>query len=230
MEKRFFIQRFLPEKDKEPYWQEYVLHCDYTWVVLDALEAIRSKQDPSLAYRRVCRHGICGSCAMNINGLNRLACETRLADLPPEIKIKPLPGFPVIRDLVVDLTRLYQNVETIKPYLITQSPPPAKERLQSPLERKKLDGLYECIFCGACTSACPTFWANKRFLGPTALLQACRFVMDSRDEAKQERKEILKQHPGLWQCHAIFNCAEACPKGLNPVKAIVLLRKNILGL
>ena len=142
MEKRFFIQRFFPGKDKRPYWQEYVLHCDSTWVVLDALEAIRSKQDPSLAYRRVCRHGICGSCAMNINGLNRLACETRLADLPSKIRIKPLPGFPVIRDLVVDLTQVYQNIEAIKPYLITKTPPPAKERLQSPLERKKLDGLH----------------------------------------------------------------------------------------
>ncbi|MCD6320248.1 MAG: succinate dehydrogenase iron-sulfur subunit [Candidatus Desulfofervidaceae bacterium] len=228
MEKRFFIQRFFPGKDKRPYWQEYVLHCDSTWVVLDALEAIRSKQDPSLAYRRVCRHGICGSCAMNINGLNRLACETRLADLPSKIRIKPLPGFPVIRDLVVDLTQVYQNIEAIKPYLITKTPPPAKERLQSPLERKKLDGLYECIFCGACTSACPTFWASKHFLGPTALLQACRFVMDSRDEAKQERKKFLKQHPSLWQCHAILNCVEACPKGLNPFEAIVLLRKSLL--
>jgi len=229
MEKRFLIQRFLPGKDKKPYWQQYVLDCDPTWVVLDALEAIR-KQDPSLVYRRVCRHGICGSCAMNINGLNRLACETRLADLPLKIKIKPLLGFPVIKDLVVDLTQVYQKVESVKPYLITYSPPPAKERLQSPLERKKLDGLYECIFCGACTSACPTFWANRHFLGPTALLQACRFVMDSRDEAKKERKRILRQYPGLWQCHAVFNCVEACPKGLNPLRAIVLLRKRFLGL
>jgi succinate dehydrogenase / fumarate reductase iron-sulfur subunit len=170
MKRRFYIQRFSQEKGF--YWQEYVIECNPTWVVLDALEAIH-KQDPSLAYRRSCRHGICGACALNINGKNRLACETRVATLPEKIKIKPLPGFPVIRDLVVDLSLLYQHIETVKPYLITKTPPPAKERLQSPEDRKKLDGLYECILCGACTSACPTFWANKNFLGPTALLKAC---------------------------------------------------------
>jgi len=151
-----------------------------------------------------------------------------VAALPEKIKIKPLPGFPVIRDLVVDLSLLYQHIETVKPYLITKTPPPAKERLQSPEDRKKLDGLYECILCGACTSACPTFWANKNFLGPTALLKACLFFMDSRDEAKAERKAILNSHLGLWQCHSIFNCTEACPKELNPLRAIVMLRKGIL--
>ena len=225
MKRRFYIQRFSQEKGS--YWQEYVIECNPTWVVLDALEAIH-KQDPSLAYRRSCRHGICGACALNINGKNRLACETRVATLPEKIKIKPLPGFPVIRDLVVDLSLLYQHIETVKPYLITKTPPPAKERLQSPEDRKKLDGLYECILCGACTSACPTFWANKNFLGPTALLKASLFFMDTRDEAKAERKAILNSHLGLWQCHSIFNCTEACPKELNPLRAIVRLRKRIL--
>jgi len=228
MEKAFFIQRFLPGRDKRPYWQKYVLKCKGTWVILDALEAIH-KQDLSLAYRRACRHGICGSCAININGMNQLACEKRVADLPYKIKIRPLPGFSIIRDLVVDLTPVYQHVEAIKPYLITTTKPPEKERLQLPSERKRLDGLYECIFCGACTGACPTFWGNQGFLGPTALIQACRLLMDSRDETKEERKKTLKAHPGLWQCHSIFNCVEACPKGLNPLKAIVALRKAILS-
>ena len=227
MHKIFFIQRFSPAKDKRPYWQKYVLKCKPSWVVLDALEVIHRK-DLSLAYRRACRHGICGSCAININGINRLACETRLADLPDKIKIRPLPGFSIIRDLVVDLTPVYEHVEAIKPYLITKTTPPVKERLQLPSERKRLDGLYDCIFCGACTGACPTFWANQEFLGPTALIQACRFLMDSRDEAKEERKKSLRAQPGLWQCHSIFNCVEACPKGLNPFKAIVTLRKAIL--
>jgi len=227
MKKIFFIQRFSPERDKRPYWQKYVLECEDGWVILDALEAIH-KQDLSLAYRRACRHGICGSCAININGRNQLACEKRVADLPQKIRIRPLPGFPVIRDLVVDLTSLHRHVETIKPYLITKTKPPPRERLQLPSERKRLDGLYECIFCGACTSACPTFWANKEFLGPTAAIQICRVLMDSRDEGKEERKNILKAHPGLWRCHNIFNCVEACPKGLNPLKAIVALRKFVL--
>ncbi len=227
MEKVFFIQRFLPRRDKRPYWQKYVLECEAAWVILDALEAIH-KQDLSLTYRRTCGHGICGSCAVNINGMNQLACEKRVADLPYRIKIKPLPGFSIIRDLVIDLTPIYEHVEAIKPYLITTTKPPERERLQLPSERKKLDGLYECIFCGACTGACPTFWANQGFLGPTALIQACRLLMDSRDEAREERKETLKTQPGLWQCRSIFNCVEACPKGLNPLKAIVALRKAIL--
>ncbi len=227
MLKRFIIQRFLPGRDEKPYWQEYTLNCDPSWVVLDALEAIR-RQDPSLVYRRACRHGICGSCAMNINGHNRLACETRIAALPNVIKIRPLPGFPIIRDLAVDMKRLYENVAYVKPYLIIHSPLPEKERLQSPDERKKLDGLYECILCGSCTSACPTFWANKGFLGPTALLKACLFFMDSRDEGLKERKRLLKAKEGLWECHNIANCVEACPKGLNPLRAIITLRKKML--
>ncbi|HDD43612.1 MAG TPA: succinate dehydrogenase iron-sulfur subunit [Candidatus Desulfofervidus auxilii] len=225
MQKKFIIQRFWPEKDKIPYWQIYEIDCQEDWTVLDALEAIRAF-DPTLTYRRVCRHGVCGSCAMNINGFNSLACETRIASLPKNIKIRPLPGFPIIRDLVVDLERLYQNYTVIKPYLITSSPP-EKEYIQSLEERHLLDGLYECLLCGACTSACPTFWVNENFLGPGIFLQACRFILDSRDKGFNLRKEILRKSD-IWRCHGILNCVEACPKGLNPFQAIMHLRKILL--
>ncbi|HDD35320.1 MAG TPA: succinate dehydrogenase iron-sulfur subunit [Candidatus Desulfofervidus auxilii] len=225
MKKRFIIERFNPKKDKKPYWQTYEVECEKDWTVLDALEAIRA-QDPTLAYRRICRHGICGACAMNINGSNHLACETRIVNFKNDIKIRPLPGFPIIRDLVVDLERFLKNYTYIKPYLITSSFP-QREYFQSPKERQLLDGLYECILCGSCTSACATFWANKEFLGPAGFLQACRFILDSRDEGLSLRKDMIKKS-SIWQCHGILNCVEACPKGLNPFKAIAHLRKIVL--
>lgn len=212
----FSIRRYWPGQDKKPYWQSFEIDCRPEWMVLDALANIRA-EDPTLAFRQSCRHGICGACALNVNGLNRLACETRLAGLGDNIKIRPLPGFPVLRDLVTDLDRLHENYAVVKPYLISRSQPPEKEHLQSPVERAVLDGLYECILCGACTSACPTFWANPEFPGPQAFLEAARFIMDSRDEGKEERRKVLKD---IWRCHSILNCTNACPKGLNPFKAV----------
>jgi succinate dehydrogenase / fumarate reductase iron-sulfur subunit len=224
MKKTFIIKRFWPKHDNTPYWQTYEIICQKEWTVLDALEAIRIK-DPTLAYRRSCRHGICGSCAININGINHLACTTRLAILGEKIKIKPLLGLPIIRDLVVNLERIYQGHVTIKPYLIKTTLPLKKEHLQTPKQRKELDNLYECSLCGACTSACPTFWANKDFLGPHAILKAYRFIIDSRDEGLNEREEVLRH---IWRCHGILNCIEACPQELNPFKVINLLRKRLI--
>lgn len=228
MKRTFLIQRFWPQYDDKPYWQRYEIDYEPEWMVLDGLSAVKAI-DPAFAYRQSCRHGICGACAMNVNGLNRLACETRMVDLPEMVKIRPLPGFPVIRDLVVDLTKLYENYAAVKPYLIASSPPPEREYTQTPEQRAQLDGLYECILCGACTSACPTFWANDEFLGPQALLQACRFVKDSRDVGLSGRKEILEDS---LRCHAILNCNAACPKQLRPFEAInnLGLRGRLAGL
>ncbi len=231
MEKILKILRFNPEVDKKPYYKEYKVEVKEAWTVLDALNEIKWRQDGSLTYRRSCRHGICGSCAMTINGVNRLACETQLSSLKGDvIVVEPLRSFPIIKDLVVDMEPFYEKIRRIKPYLITNTPPPTdKERLQSPEERKLLDGSYECILCGACTSSCPSFWADKDFLGPAALLKAYRYIFDSRDEGLSDRMEVINNKHGLWRCHTIFNCVEACPKSLNPTRAISRLKKLVMS-
>ncbi len=175
------------------------------------------------------RSCICGACAMTINGENRLACETRVASLSHEpVEVEPLRSMPVVKDLVVDMTELFERYKLVRPYLIANGEPPERERLQSQAERKLLDGSYECILCGSCTSSCPSFWARREFLGPSALLAASRWVLDSRDEATDERLRALDSPQGLWRCHNIFNCVEACPKGLNPTRAIARLRRQSL--
>lgn len=225
----FRVYRHDPREAEPPRYQAYVVDCQPHWTVLMALLEIASRKDASLAFRRSCRHGICGACAMTINGSNRLACETRLASLDDgPIEIEPLRALPVIKDLVVDMSALFERYHLIRPYLIAKEPAPEGERLQSPAERKLLDGSYECILCGSCTSSCPSFWARREFIGPQALLAASRWVLDSRDEAKAERLAALDSPQGLWRCHDIFNCAEACPKGLNPTKAIAKLRREAL--
>jgi succinate dehydrogenase / fumarate reductase iron-sulfur subunit len=189
-------------------------------MLLDALIRIK-ESDPTLGLRKSCREGICGSDAININGKNGLACITRLADLKEPVVVKPMPGLPVIRDLVVDMTQFFEQYHSVAPYLINNDPAPSTERLQSPGEREKLNGLYECILCGACTTACPSFWWNPdKFVGPAGLLQAYRFMADSRDQALQERLENLEDPYRLYKCHNIMNCVDVCPKGLNPAKAI----------
>jgi succinate dehydrogenase / fumarate reductase iron-sulfur subunit len=230
LRRTFRIFRYDPPQDGRPSYQTYVVDCKPHWTVLMALLEIASRKDASLAFRRSCRHGICGSCAMTINGENRLACETRILTLSHQpIEVEPLRAMPVIKDLVVDTADLFERYRLVRPYLITRSgPPPERERLQSPAERKLLDGSYECILCGSCTSACPSFWARREFLGPAALLAASRWVLDSRDEATAERLAALDSPQGLWRCHDIFNCAEACPKGLNPTRAIARLRRRAL--
>lgn len=218
---KFSIYRFNPDTDKEPYMQDYEIELTPdTRMLLDALIQIK-EMDDTLSLRRSCREGVCGSDAMNINGKNGLACVTPLAKLKQPVVLRPLPGLPVIRDLIVDMTQFFEHYNSIKPYLVNNDPPPATERLQSPEDRAKLDGLYECILCGACTTACPSFWWNPdKFVGPAGLMQAYRFIVDSRDQAQEERLENLEDPYRLYRCHNIMNCVDVCPKGLNPSKAI----------
>ena len=218
---KFRIFRYDPDKDAKPYMQDYDVRLDpHDRMLLDALLRIR-EQDDSLSLRKSCREGVCGSDAMNINGRNGLACITRLADLKEPVELKPLPGFPVIRDLIVDMTQFFKQYHSIRPYLVNDEPRPERERLQSPEEREALDGLYECILCACCSSSCPSFWWNPdKYVGPAGLLQAYRFIADSRDQATAERLDNLEDPYRLFRCHTIMNCTEACPKGLNPAEAI----------
>ncbi len=218
---RFSIFRYDPDKDTKPYMRDYDVTLEATdRMLLDALERIKTIDD-SLGLRRSCREGVCGSDAMNINGKNGLACITKLADLKEPVLLRPLPGLPVIRDLIVDMTQFFRQYHSIKPYLINNEPAPEKERLQSPVEREELNGLYECILCACCSTACPSFWWNPdKFVGPAGLLQAYRFIADSRDHATSERLDDLKDSYRLFRCHTIMNCVDACPKGLNPTRAI----------
>lgn len=222
---QFSLYRFNPETDKAPRMQEMQLEIadGSDMMVLDALILLK-EQDPTLAFRRSCREGVCGSDGLNMNGKNGLACITPLSDLlgKGEVVIRPLPGLPVVRDLVVDMTQFYDNYERIKPYLINDSKiPPAREFLQSPEERARIDGLYECILCACCSTSCPSFWWNPdKFVGPAGLLQAYRFLADSRDTAREERLDGLADAYSVFRCHGIMNCVQVCPKGLNPTKAI----------
>lgn len=195
-------------------------------MVLDALIKIKGEMDQSLTFRRSCREGICGSCSMNIDGVNTLACTKPIDEVRGEVTIYPLPHMKVIKDLVPDLKHIYAQYESIQPWLQTQSPAPSRERLQSPEDREKLDGLYECILCFCCSTSCPSYWWNpERYLGPAVLLQAYRWIVDSRDEFTGERLDNLEDPFRLYRCHTIMNCAKACPKGLNPAKAIAEIKK-----
>jgi succinate dehydrogenase / fumarate reductase iron-sulfur subunit len=218
---RFSVYRYNPETDAKPYMQDYDIELQPTdRMLLDAIVRLK-EHDDTLAFRRSCREGICGSDAMNINGKNGLACITRIADVKEPVVLKPLPGQPVIRDLIVDMTQFFNQYHSVKPYVINNDPPPEKERLQSPEEREKLNGLYECILCACCSTSCPSFWWNPdKFLGPAALLQSYRFIADSRDQATGERLDDLEDPYKLFRCHSIMNCTEVCPKELNPTKAI----------
>ena len=218
---RFRIFRYDPDKDAKPYMKDYDVQLDpHDRMLLDALVRIK-EQDDSLSLRRSCREGVCGSDAMNINGRNGLACVTKLADLKEPVVLRPLAGLPVIRDLIVDMTQFFNQYHSIHPYVINNDPPPEKERLQSPEEREALDGLYECILCACCSTSCPSFWWNPdKFVGPAGLLQAYRFIADSRDQAASERLDNLEDPYRLFRCHTIMNCVEVCPKGLNPTRAI----------
>jgi succinate dehydrogenase / fumarate reductase iron-sulfur subunit len=218
---RFRIYRFDPESGAPPAMRDYDLElAPSDRKVLDALERLRA-QDDTLAYRRSCREGVCGSDGMNINGRNALACITPLEGLREPVTLRPLPGFPVIRDLIVDMTQFFKHYHEIRPYLVNDEPPPGRERLQSPQERDKLNGLYECILCACCSSFCPSQWWNpEKFVGPAGLLQAERFIVDSRDRATAERLAFLDDVYKLYRCRTIMNCTEVCPKGLSPARAI----------
>lgn len=227
---KFSIYRYNPETDKKPYMQEYDLDVPEgsDMMLLDALVALKD-QDPTLSFRRSCREGVCGSDGMNINGKNGLACITSLSSLKTPIIVRPLPGLPVVRDLVVDMAQFYKQYEKIKPFLIADDEPPAKERLQSPEDRAKLDGLYECILCACCSTSCPSFWWNPdKFVGPAGLLQAYRFLIDSRDTHTEERLADLDDAYSVFRCRGIMNCVDVCPKGLNPTRAIGHIRSMLL--
>ena len=225
------VYRYNPESDREPSMHEVQLDTGgRDLMVLDVLELLKV-QDPSLTFRRSCREGVCGSDGVNMNGKNGLACITPLSSIVKNdrLVIRPLPGLPVIRDLVVDMTMFYRQYEKVKPYLINDEPAPAIERLQSIEERAKLDGLYECILCACCSTACPSFWWNPdRFVGPSGLLQAYRFLIDSRDTATGERLAELDDPYSVFRCHGIQNCVAVCPKGLNPTQAIGHIRNMLL--
>jgi len=218
---KFSIYRYNPETGAAPRMQDYEVRLKPTdSMLLHALIRIQ-EMDDTLALRRSCREGICGSDAMNINGRNGLACVTRIADLKEPVSIRPLPGLPVIRDLIVDMSQFFKQYHSIQPYLVNDEPPPERERLQSPAEREKLNGLYECILCACCSTACPSFWWHPdKFVGPAGLLQAYRFIADTRDRATDERLANLDDPYRLFRCHTIMNCVDVCPKGLNPTAAI----------
>ncbi len=227
------IYRYNPEVDSAPYMQEFQVDTQGKDVmVLDVLEMIKAEHDASVTYRRSCREGVCGSDGLNINGKNGLACITALSDTAKNGKlvIRPLPGLPVIRDLVVDMSLFYAQYEKIQPFLQNNTPAPAIERLQTPEDRAKLDGLYECILCACCSTSCPSFWWNPdRFIGPAGLLQAYRFLADSRDTSTDDRLSRLDDPFSVFRCHGIQNCVNVCPKGLNPTKAIGHIRTMLLN-
>ena len=227
------VYRYNPESDDKPRMQDMSVELPEgrDLMVLDVL-ALLKEQDPSLSYRRSCREGVCGSDGMNMNGKNGLACITPVSEAARggKLVLRPLPGLPVVRDLVVDMTQFYRQYEKIKPYLINESPPPARERLQTPEERAELDGAYECILCACCSTACPSFWWNPdKFVGPAGLLQAYRFLADSRDTATAERLADLEDPFSVFRCRGIMNCVDVCPKDLNPTRAIGKIRTMMLA-
>jgi len=229
-QKSFKVYRYDPDTGANPRYDNYTVDLDKCGpMVLDALINIKDEIDPTLTFRRSCREGICGSCAMNIDGRNGLACTTAIEDVKGEVRITPLPHMEVVKDLVPDMTHFYAQYASIQPWLKTSSPDPSgKERLQSPDDRAKLDGLYECILCACCSTSCPSYWWNSdKFLGPAILLQAYRWLADSRDEATGERLDQLEDPFRLYRCHTIMNCANVCPKGLNPAKAIAETKKLV---
>jgi succinate dehydrogenase / fumarate reductase iron-sulfur subunit len=224
MQVQFRVKRLNPELDPKPHWEEYTVELEPTDRILDGLNYIKWNIDGSLSYRRSCAHGICGSDALVINGRNRLACKFLLKEGLKESKtitIEALRGFPVIKDLVVDMEGFFAKYRSVKPYLVNESPEPSRERLQTAEQRARYDDTTKCILCAACTSSCPSFWAQKSYVGPAAIVNAHRFIFDSRDEAADERLEILADKDGVWRCRTIFNCTDACPRGINITQAIL---------
>jgi len=228
--KRFQIYRWDPDSGENPRMDTYEVDLDSCApMVLDALLKIKNELDPTLTFRRSCREGVCGSCAMNIDGINTLACTIAISDIKGDVKVYPLPHMPVIKDLVPDLTHFYAQYASIKPWLQSITQPPERERLQSKEDRAKLDGLYECILCACCSSACPSFWWNPdKYVGPAGLLQAYRFLVDSRDQATGERLDNLQDPYRLFRCRSILNCTDVCPKGLNPALAISKIKEMMV--
>ena len=220
------ILRYDPAKPTEPYYNTYSVRVTKDTTVLDALFQILETQDHSLAFRYSCRSAVCGSCAMFINGRYRLACSTLISEIGRDVIVQPLPHMPIIKDLVVDLATFFEKYKVVKPYLVPIKPPPEKEWIQSPRQRSKINDSTDCILCAACYSSCPSVWTGKKYLGPAAILWAYRFAADSRDDILRDRIEVFGAEDGVWRCHTIFNCTEACPKSLNPARFIENLKRT----
>lgn len=228
MQAHFRILRFNPETDTKPHFEEYDIEIAPDDRVLDGLNQIKWYHDGSLAYRRSCAHGVCGSDAMRINGRNRLACKMLMQEVGERVTIEPLIGFKVLKDLIVDFEPFFESYRSVKPYLINDTPPPTTERLQSQADREKFDDTTKCILCACCTTACPPFWANKKFVGPASIVNAHRFIFDSRDEAQAERLAIMNETWGVWRCRTVFNCTEYCPRDIEVTKAIGEIKRLLL--
>jgi len=224
----FRIKRFDPTTDTKPYFKEYDVELEPTDRVLDGLNKIKWEQDGTLTYRRSCAHGVCGSDAMRVNGRNRLACTLLVRDAGSKLTIEPLLGMTVIKDLIVDMDQFFKKYKEVKPFLINNDPTPPTERLQSPEQRAIFDDTTKCILCAACTTSCPPFWANKEFVGPASIVNAHRFIFDSRDQGAAERLEILNQREGVWRCRTVFNCTEACPRHIKITQAIEDVKRALL--
>ncbi|WP_029068624.1 succinate dehydrogenase iron-sulfur subunit [Jonesia quinghaiensis] len=225
------VRRFIPENSDEPYWEQHTLTMYGTDRVLDALHKIKWETDGTLTFRRSCAHGICGSDAIRINGRNRLACKTLLKDLNPDkgpIIVEPIKGLPVVKDLIVDMEPFFASYREIMPFLITSGNQPSKERIQSAEQRERFDDTTKCILCAACTSSCPVFWTDGQYFGPAAIVNAHRFIFDSRDEGATQRLEILNDKEGVWRCRTTFNCTEACPRGIEVTKAIQEVKRAMI--
>jgi succinate dehydrogenase / fumarate reductase iron-sulfur subunit len=226
---RIRILRFNPDLDQEPTYRDYTVSVEPTDRVLDALNSIKWYQDGTVTFRRSCAHGVCGSDAMRINGVNRLACKVLMRDVGTEVTVEPLMGFRVVKDLVVDMEPFFAQYRSVLPFLINDTAPPARERLQSAEERERFDDTTKCILCAACTTSCPSFWANDEFVGPAAIVNAHRFIFDSRDQAAAPRLNRLNGREGVWACRTIFNCTEACPRDIKITRAIGEVKKAILS-
>lgn len=225
MRVRFEIKRYNPEVDPAPHFQTYDVELEANDRVLDGLNEIRWRLDGTLGFRRSCEHGICGSDAMRINGRNRLACKALIRDVGDHVRVEPILGFPVLRDLIIDQERFFRHYRSVLPYLINEDPPPARERLQSPKERARFDDTTKCILCAACTTACPSAWADESFVGPAALVQAHRFIFDSRDQGAKERLARVSGRDGAWACRTIYNCTQACPRDIQVTRAIAEVKR-----
>ena len=223
------IRRFNPERDKKPYWGEYDVEAEPTDRVLDALHQVKWYHDGSFTLRRSCAHGICGSDAMRINGVNQLACKALIRDVGEKIQVEPILGMTVVKDLIVDMAPFFAHYRSVMPFLVNDEPPPAdgRERRQSSEQRARFDDTTKCILCAACTSSCPSFWANGGYVGPAAIVQAHRFIFDSRDRAAAERLQVLNEGLGVWRCRTVFNCTSACPRGIQVTKAIGEVKQAI---
>ena len=228
MEVTLRIKRYNPETDAKAAFKEYVVDVEPTDRVLDAMNQVKWKHDGTLTYRRSCAHGVCGSDAMRINGRNRLACKILMKELGKKITIEPLIGYKVIKDLVIDMDQFFDSYKAVKPYLIADDAPSAVERRQSPEQRERYDDTTKCILCAACTTSCPITWTNERFVGPAAIVNAHRFIFDSRDQGGAERLRILNTQSGVWRCRTIFNCTDACPRGIEVTKAIEEVKRALL--